>query len=706
MKKHIRLCLTLILMASALFTSAAIAEQRLEIAQVRQNADQLVFYTLLTDADTGAVATEMENTQQVLAVAGPYGEAETVSVQTFLETGEGVAYAVVLDLNSYALNATRLATLQDTLKTLLNTLRDADRTLLLTCGKSGINAVTSGFEKNRLTLNSQIEGITSEDRGKETQLYQAVERAVGAFSSTDANFPTRKAVLVFTFGVDNGGMAADVLASKTEKSGVPVYFITLKGKDADGNSRTVDTADLDRIARASHGRVLDGTQDVKAALTLLSSYIADTKVVTVKPSKAAWNALTSDWSVSVTLDGKTVTNDGDGKYAVLLQPTPAPTPTVSRSITLVWDDQSNVEGIRPASVTAHLYLNGAEVMPSKILTAANQWNVSWEAQPAQGEYTVVLDAATGYQTIIADMDTQGRFTATASHALSVEPDATPLPLTQRTVSLAWEDQNDADGLRPELVKAQLMANGENVGIDQELNSQNQWTATWSNLPDDGADYMVALTDVQSYTISAPITDGDTISFTASHTPASLWKKLITPPLLYVLIGVGLLFIALLTLMLLSRKTSEKRDQELPIDPREERLNGEVRRDEQTIGPDRNGEETIDIFTDDLDATLAPDDHRIRIEATIFFQGQQRQKSFFITKEMLIGRSEECDLVLDDMRVSRKHCMLTLSPSGLTLSDLGSRGRTYLNDKPIDGDTAVRNGDTLTLGVTQIKLTIR
>jgi transcriptional regulator with PAS, ATPase and Fis domain len=50
--------------------------------------------------------------------------------------------------------------------------------------------------------------------------------------------------------------------------------------------------------------------------------------------------------------------------------------------------------------------------------------------------------------------------------------------------------------------------------------------------------------------------------------------------------------------------------------------------------------------------------------------------------VVVGSSPECDLVLSDPRVSRRHCDVTLSARGVTVRDLGSKNGTILGDLSI------------------------
>jgi hypothetical protein len=72
-------------------------------------------------------------------------------------------------------------------------------------------------------------------------------------------------------------------------------------------------------------------------------------------------------------------------------------------------------------------------------------------------------------------------------------------------------------------------------------------------------------------------------------------------------------------------------------------------------------------------------------------------------EFLIGRGEECDLVIPERQVSRHHARIKRSSSGYTLEDLGSKNGTHLNGAPIDKPAQLQDGDDIQIALA-LKLT--
>jgi Protein of unknown function (DUF3662)/FHA domain len=64
----------------------------------------------------------------------------------------------------------------------------------------------------------------------------------------------------------------------------------------------------------------------------------------------------------------------------------------------------------------------------------------------------------------------------------------------------------------------------------------------------------------------------------------------------------------------------------------------------------------------------------------------------------VGRSQECDIVVSDPNVSRKHARLSRADNGFVVEDLGSTNGTLLDGAPIDRER-IESGDELTFGQT-------
>ncbi len=67
--------------------------------------------------------------------------------------------------------------------------------------------------------------------------------------------------------------------------------------------------------------------------------------------------------------------------------------------------------------------------------------------------------------------------------------------------------------------------------------------------------------------------------------------------------------------------------------------------------------------------------------------------FIVTQDaLLIGRSEQCEIVINDPRVSRRHSHLIWDGAYCTIEDLGSTNGTFVNDQRLTKPYVLRAGD--------------
>jgi hypothetical protein len=67
----------------------------------------------------------------------------------------------------------------------------------------------------------------------------------------------------------------------------------------------------------------------------------------------------------------------------------------------------------------------------------------------------------------------------------------------------------------------------------------------------------------------------------------------------------------------------------------------------------------------------------------------------------IGRSRDCDIVLDDVGISRRHAEIRLGPDGWTVRDLGSTNGVLVNGREAREPLPLHTGDRVELGSTEI-----
>jgi hypothetical protein len=72
------------------------------------------------------------------------------------------------------------------------------------------------------------------------------------------------------------------------------------------------------------------------------------------------------------------------------------------------------------------------------------------------------------------------------------------------------------------------------------------------------------------------------------------------------------------------------------------------------------------------------------------------------ERIVVGRSRECDLRVDDGNVSRRHFeLLKESPSSWVVVDLGSTNGTEVNGHKVQRRTPLDDGDRITIGSTEL-----
>ena len=183
--------------------------------------------------------------------------------------------------------------------------------------------------------------------------------------------------------------------------------------------------------------------------------------------------------------------------------------------TKTWDDNDNQDGVRPDSITVNLLANGKVVDTAKV-SADTDWKYTFSNLPkyavgAEGKevtYTVSENAVEDYTT------TYDGFNIINTHT----PGKTGL-----TVTKAWNDSNDKDGLRADFIEVQLYADGKAVGKPVKLSADNKWTTTWTDLDEKVAGKTIKytvkeVTEVKGYTATVTVKDDSNVIITNTHTP--------------------------------------------------------------------------------------------------------------------------------------------------------------------------------------------
>src|SRR5690606_7306901 len=66
-------------------------------------------------------------------------------------------------------------------------------------------------------------------------------------------------------------------------------------------------------------------------------------------------------------------------------------------------------------------------------------------------------------------------------------------------------------------------------------------------------------------------------------------------------------------------------------------------------------------------------------------------------EWTLGRSNDCEFVLNDANVSRRHAVVKKDWNGFTIQDLGSKNGVIVNDRKITRPRRLRDRDEIVIG---------
>ncbi len=103
-----------------------------------------------------------------------------------------------------------------------------------------------------------------------------------------------------------------------------------------------------------------------------------------------------------------------------------------------------------------------------------------------------------------------------------------------------------------------------------------------------------------------------------------------------------------------------------------------------------------VYSPDREVRLleAEPDHR---QALLVGEGR---RSVLSGSQVVVGRSRDCDVVINDPNVSRRHAELRRGDEGWELVDLGSTNGVKVNDRRVEHAT-LRPGDRIRIGVTEL-----
>ncbi len=219
------------------------------------------------------------------------------------------------------------------------------------------------------------------------------------------------------------------------------------------------------------------------------------------------------------VDGYDVTNSHTPE-----QPVPE---AVNISGIKVWDDNSNSDGSRPDSITVNLLANGKEI-DSVTITEDDDWAWSFDGLAKcdedgnEIEYTIEEDAVNDYNDPVIREIVDNAYVIINSHT----PEE-PVPETTYVFGIkVWDDENDADNIRPESITVNLLADGELVD-SKKVTAATNWLWSFTGLDkydEEGNEIVYSVAEVEVNGYGEPIISGDQengFTITNSHTPGEV-----------------------------------------------------------------------------------------------------------------------------------------------------------------------------------------
>ena len=88
-----------------------------------------------------------------------------------------------------------------------------------------------------------------------------------------------------------------------------------------------------------------------------------------------------------------------------------------------------------------------------------------------------------------------------------------------------------------------------------------------------------------------------------------------------------------------------------------------------------------------------------LKAKLHFKSGERTGTIFPVEkhEIILGRDKHCDIVIDNVEVSRRHAQIRISKGQFYIKDLNSTNGTLINGRKINKPELLKNGDMLTIG---------
>ncbi len=205
--------------------------------------------------------------------------------------------------------------------------------------------------------------------------------------------------------------------------------------------------------------------------------------------------------------------DDQGNVTITNKYTPAKT---NKTVTKVWSDKENQDGIRPEKVYVRLYANN-QYKEEQILNEQNNWTYEWNNLDVYANGNPIA-----YR--VEEADVPGGYNVSYNQDTLTVTNTHEVEKISKTVTKVWNDSNDQDGKRPESIDVKLYANGTEVQ-QATLSEANGWTHTWDSLDKNSGGHEILYTAREETKVGEYTTNynDDTLTITNSYEPKKIDK---------------------------------------------------------------------------------------------------------------------------------------------------------------------------------------
>lgn len=255
-----------------------------------------------------------------------------------------------------------------------------------------------------------------------------------------------------------------VLTNKYSPATVDVTIVKKWDDDNDRDGMRPESVDI--VLNGSDGKLYTGTLSTENGYTCVFQSV---------PKYHDGGTLINYTIAEEKIPGYTTTIAKDASGYKFTLTNTKPIETVTKTVSKVWEDSNNQDGLRPSAITIILTGDdGSRYLKS--VSAAENWTTTFENLPKNQnhgqsiQYTVSEAFVSGY----TDEVTQNgnNYTITNTHMPAT---------TELFVTKTWKDNGNNDGMRPDEIT--VTAHGsDGRSYAKKLNTDNQWSVMFSNLP--------------------------------------------------------------------------------------------------------------------------------------------------------------------------------------------------------------------------------